>query len=98
MLLTVQLVTLWQVGMRALDYLTEGTRPALDTAAAGTGRHRRDLGLEGGQLVEVGLDGRPDVQPHVVGVEPHQLRAALAGVSFELAEQPPAQTETAHRR
>ena len=37
---------------------------------AGTGRHRGDLALQRGQLVEVGLDRGPDVQPDVVGVEP----------------------------
>ncbi len=51
---------------------------------AGAPGHRGDLGLEGGQLVEVGLDGRPDVQPHVVHVEPGTATERAAGPADRL--------------
>ncbi len=56
MLLTIQLVTLWQVGMRALDYLTTPTMPALDRIVAGP---LAGLGLLlGAVVVLTGLAGR----------------------------------------
>ena len=45
----------------------------LDAGAVG---ERGDLALQRGQLLEVGLDDRPDLHPHVVGVELAPGRAA----------------------
>ena len=45
----------------------------LDAGAVG---ERGDLVLQGGQLLDVGLDDRPDLHPHVVGVELAPGRAA----------------------
>ena len=49
--------------------------PALDAHLfdAGAGSHRGDLGLQGSQLIEIGIDLGPDVHPDMIGV--HTVRA-----------------------